>query len=116
MSVQHYVRTALCSLIRSLSLAQKLISEVKLLPDEILRQKVIEFIQAIVVYKFPNLSLEEIQTMLDVSDFKNTRFYQSILKQTKLELVPTLLARGLSIQEVAETLEIQVEDVRQAAK
>ncbi|CAD5984736.1 hypothetical protein [Planktothrix agardhii] len=54
--------------------------------------------------------------MLDVSEFKNTRFYQSILKQTKLELVPTLLARGLSIQEVAETLEIQVEDVRQAAK
>lgn len=97
-------------------LAQKLISEVKQLPDEILRQKVIEFIQAIVVYKFPNLSLEEIQTMLDVSEFKNTRFYQSILKQTKLELVPTLLARGLSIQEVAETLEIQVEDVRQAAK
>ncbi|MBD2481430.1 DUF2887 domain-containing protein [Planktothrix sp. FACHB-1365] len=53
-------------------LPDKKVLEVKLLPDEILRQKVIEFIQAIVVYKFPNLSLEEIQTMLDVSEFKNS--------------------------------------------
>lgn len=39
--------------------------------------------------------------MLDVSEFKNTLFYQDILKQTKLQLVPTLLALRLSIQEVA---------------
>ena len=40
--------------------------------------------------------------MLDVNEFKKTPFDQDILKQTKLQLVPTLLARALSIQEVAE--------------
>ena len=84
--------------------------------DDTLRQKVIEFVQTIVVYKFPNLSREEIEAMLDVSKFKNTRFYQSILEQTKLQCVPMLLEAGFSVQQIAERLEIDVEVVRKVAR
>jgi predicted transposase YdaD len=98
-------------------LAQAIITQVgQVLPDDSLRQKVIEFIQTIVVYKFPNLSREEIEAMLDVSEFKNTRFYQSILEQTKLQCVSILLEAGFSVQQIAERLEIDVEVVRKVAR
>ncbi|MUG94368.1 DUF2887 domain-containing protein [Scytonema sp. UIC 10036] len=99
------------------ALAKKLIKQAKQeLTDESLKQKVLAFIQTVVVYKLPNVSAEEIEAMLNLSDdIKNTAFYQSILKKTKLEVVPILLERGLSIQEVAESLKLDVEEVRKAA-
>ncbi|MEH2241370.1 hypothetical protein [Nostoc sp.] len=45
-------------------------------------------------------------------EIEKTAFYQSILKKTKLKVVPALLKKGLSIQEIAELLEIDVEEVR----
>lgn len=81
-----------------------------------MRLKVLAFIQGIIVYKFPNLTLEEIQTMLNLGeDIEKTAFYQSILKKTKLKVVPTLLEKGLSIQEIAKSLELDLEDVRKVA-
>ncbi len=102
---------------KTLSLAQQLINQTtEELLDERLQQKVIAFIQAIVFYKFPNLTLEEIETMLDLSEFKKSRLYESVLTKTKLELVPKLLEKGLSVQEVADLLELDVEEVRKAAR
>lgn len=49
-------------------------------------------------------------------DIEKTAFYQSILKKTKLKIVPTLLQKGLSIQEIAESLELDVEEVRKIAE
>ena len=54
--------------------------------------------------------------MLDLSKFKKSRLYESVLTKTKLELVPKLLEKGLSVQEVAEILELNVEEVRKAAR
>jgi predicted transposase YdaD len=63
------------------------------------------------------MSLEEIETMLNLGeDIKKTAFYQSILKSTKLEVVPMLLNKGLSIQEIAESLKVDVEEVRKIAE
>lgn len=42
--------------------------------------------------------------MLDLSEFKTSRLYQSILKKTKLEVVRILQEAGLSIQQIAECL------------
>jgi predicted transposase/invertase (TIGR01784 family) len=97
--------------------AQQLINQARSeLSDARLREKVLAFIQTIVVYKFPNLALEEIEAMLDLSEFKNSRFYESLKQKTKLELVPKLLDKGMSIQEVADLLELDVEEVRKAAR
>lgn len=55
---------------RTTSAAQQLINQAREeLSDESLQQKVLAFIQAIVFYKFPNLSLEEIEMMLDLEQF-----------------------------------------------
>lgn len=102
---------------KTTSSAQKLINQVKEeLSDERTREKMLAFIQAIVFYKFSNLSMEEIEAMLDLSEFKKSRLYQSMLKKTKLDVVPILLATGLSIQQVAKRLELDVEEVRKVAQ
>jgi len=38
------------------------------------RQEIIELIETIVVYKFPNLSRQEIENMLGLSELKQTPF------------------------------------------
>ena len=80
--------------------------------DAVLQQKVLEFIETIVVYKFPNLSREEIEAMLNLNLIRQTRVYQEAKEEGKLEIVPELLERGFSIQEVAKILKIDVEIVR----
>ena len=65
-------------------------------------------------------SLEEIETMLDLDAFKNTRLYESIVEktkpktelETKLKLVPKCVEKGMSIQEIAEFLELDVQVIR----
>jgi predicted transposase/invertase (TIGR01784 family) len=100
------------------ALAQKLVSQAREeLTDENLRLKVLAFIQSVIVYKFPNLTLEEIQDMMNLGeDIEKTGYYQSVLKKTKLKVVPKLLEKGLSIQEIAESLELDVEEVRKVAE
>jgi predicted transposase/invertase (TIGR01784 family) len=102
---------------KATSLAQQLITQAREnLTDENLQRKVIAFIQAIVFYKFPNLTLEEIEAMLDLDAFKNTRLYESIVEktepETKLKLAPKCVEKGMSIQEIAEFLELDVEIIK----
>ena len=88
----------------------------------VLSRKVIEFIETIVVYKFPNFSREEIETMLNLNLLKETRVYQEAKEEgeqegelkTKLNILPKLVQRGLSIQEIAELLELDTETIRKA--
>jgi predicted transposase YdaD len=77
---------------------------------------VLAFIQGIVFYKFPNLTLQEIETMLDLSEFQKSTLYQSVQKKTKLDIVPKLLEQGLSVQQIAEALELDVEEIRKVAR
>jgi predicted transposase/invertase (TIGR01784 family) len=42
---------------------------------------IIELIETIVIYKFPSLSREEIETMLGLSELKQTRVYQEALEE-----------------------------------
>jgi predicted transposase/invertase (TIGR01784 family) len=102
---------------KATSLAQQLINQAREnLTDENLQKKVLAFIQAIVFYKFPNLAVEEIEAMLNLDEFRNTRLYESILTktalETKLKLVSKCLERGMSIQEIAEFLEVDAETIR----
>jgi len=111
--------------------AQQLVAQAKQeLTDTIIQEKVLQFIETIVLYKFPSLTPKEIEAMLSVSLLKGTRVYQEIKAEvkeeiegeirekiegeTKLEIVQKLLQKGMSIQEVAELLELDEETVRKA--
>ena len=58
--------------------------------------------------------------MLNLSLLKETRVYQEAFEegelQAKLKLIQKLLQKGLSIQEVSNLLELDLETVRQAAR
>ncbi|MBE9210626.1 Rpn family recombination-promoting nuclease/putative transposase [Nostoc sp. LEGE 06077] len=88
------------------------------LTDTISQRKVLEFIETIVVYKFPNLSREEIETMLNLNLLKQTKVYQEAKEEgeleTKLKILPKLVQRGLSVQEISELLELDDEIIRKS--
>ncbi|MBU7581855.1 MAG: Rpn family recombination-promoting nuclease/putative transposase [Nostoc sp. TH1S01] len=72
------------------------------------------------IYKFPKLSREEVEAMLGLDAIKNTRVYQEAREEGKLEgkleAVPGLLKLGLSVEQIAEALELEIDMVRQAAE
>lgn len=96
-------------------LAQRLVEKASAeLTDESFRRQVLGFIQSIVVKKFPNLSQEEIEAMMNLGDdIEKTGYFQSVFKKTKLKAVAFFLKKGFSIEETAEALELDVEDVRE---
>ena len=102
------------------------------LADAVIQQQVIELIETVVLYKFPNLSREEIEAMLALSELRQTRVYQEALEEgrqegieegreqgkleAKLEMVSLLLGLGLDLEEIAQRLGIDIETVEAAAR
>lgn len=96
--------------------------------DAAIRSKIIKLIETILVYKFPRLSRQEIEAMFSLSDLKQTRVYQEAKEEGrqegklegrqegKLEIVPRLLALGLSVEQIAEALELDIEAVKQSGQ
>ncbi|WP_242038710.1 hypothetical protein [Chroococcidiopsis sp [FACHB-1243]] len=74
--------------------------------------------------QFSNFNQEGIEAMLNISLLRETRVYQEAKQEGKVEgrlerdveLVTKLLQKGLSIQEVAEILKLNVEEVQKAAR
>ena len=87
--------------------------------DSLADEKVSE-IETITVYKLPTLSREEIEAMFGLEDLKKTRYFQEVAEEAKLEgkleSVPGLLAIGLSAEQIAGALGLDVEQVMQAAR
>ncbi|MBP0016854.1 MAG: Rpn family recombination-promoting nuclease/putative transposase [Cyanobacteria bacterium SBLK] len=55
--------------------------------DDKFNRTVLALIQGIIFYKFPSLTLAELETMLDLGNFRQTRLYQSIVEQTRQEML-----------------------------
>lgn len=98
------------------------------LTDAAEQRKIIELVETVFVYKFPHLSRQEIEQMLGLSELKQTRVYQEALeegleqgleqgrKQGKLSAVPLLLQAGMTVEQIAEQLGVDLEAVRQASQ
>jgi predicted transposase YdaD len=52
--------------------------------------------------------------MFGLTEWQQTRFYQEVKEETKLEAIPRLLKMGLSVEQIAEALELKIEVVQQA--
>jgi len=107
-------------------------------------QKMVNLILTIISYKFTESSLEELQAMLGLEDAKQTRWGQELLAEGrqegeelglakgrqvirlfgeelgplegKLEFAPVLLQLGFTLEEVAQMLKVETEQVRQVAE
>ncbi|MBK4728965.1 Rpn family recombination-promoting nuclease/putative transposase [Oxynema sp. CENA135] len=100
------------------------------------QRELIELIETIIVYKLPQKSREEIAAMLGLGDLKETRFYQDAfadgeqvgeqrgieqglqqgLQQANRQAVRGMLQVGLSLETIAQALNLPLELVRQWAE
>lgn len=86
------------------------------------RRQLLELVERMLVYKFSNKSRQELEAMFGLTEWRKTRFYQEVEQEveqrtkiaTKLEAVPRLLNTGLSIEQIAQALDLEVEVVRKA--
>ncbi len=105
------------------------------LTDEATQRDLINLIETIIVYKLPQKSREEIEAMLGLSELKQTKVYQEALEEGKqlgveegkqlgveegkqlgkLETIPRMLLLGLSLEVIAQILDLPLEVVQQVA-
>lgn len=98
------------------------------LTDAAEQQKIIELVETVFIYKFPNLSRQEIEQMLGLSELKQTKVYQEALEEGleqgleqgrqegKLTTVPLLLEAGMTVEQIAQRLGLDLETVKQVAQ
>ncbi|MEC4818402.1 MAG: DUF2887 domain-containing protein [Scytonema sp. PMC 1069.18] len=87
------------------------------------KDEIIDIITTIAVYKFSQLSREEVEAMLGLS-LEKTRIYQEAKAEGRLEqktemlkvTVPLLLKMGMSMEQIAQQLNVDLEAVRSAAQ
>ena len=65
----------------TLSLAQQLVGRVR----QADRERMVEFIETVLLYKFPQMSRDEVEAMFTLSDLKKTRVYRDARQEGKLE-------------------------------
>ncbi len=112
--------------------AKILIERAKQQPLDInVQRTIIELIETVIVYKFPKLTRQEIESMLGLNDLKQTKVYQEALEEgeqrgeqrgeqqgeqkAKLAIASKLRDRGFSLEEIADLTGLDIEQVRQAA-
>lgn len=78
---------------------------------------VLELINTIFIYKFPDLTRQEIEVMLGISELKQTRVYQEAKQDGQIEekqaTVSRLLTLGLTVEQIAQAVELSVEEVQE---
>jgi len=93
--------------------------------DPTVQRDLINLIETIIVYKLPQKSREEIAAMLNLSELRQTRFYQEVKqegleegleqgeRQAKLEAIRRMVAFGINLETIAQLLDLSLEFVRQ---
>jgi predicted transposase/invertase (TIGR01784 family) len=99
--------------------ARELITRVKAeIGDEALRKDLVQLIETVILYKLSHLSREEVQTMLQVQDIRETRLFKEIKEEGVKEGIDIaigitkLAAKKMPAEEIAATLKLDVELVR----
>jgi predicted transposase/invertase (TIGR01784 family) len=97
--------------------------------DASLKRDVIGLIQDVIVYKFPKRPRSEIEAMFGLEELKKTRYYQDVAAEAKaegrtegwtegrtegkLESIPNLAAIGLTPEQIAQALNLDLAVVKQ---
>ncbi|NES72178.1 MAG: Rpn family recombination-promoting nuclease/putative transposase [Okeania sp. SIO2D1] len=120
----------------AVDLAKSLVEKTQIqLTDAVIQENIIELIETIIVYKLPQKSREEIAAMFNLGDLKQTRFYQDAFadgqligedigeqrgeqtgqQKAKQEAVARMVKLGLSLEVIAESLDLPLSVVQQIA-
>jgi predicted transposase/invertase (TIGR01784 family) len=94
-------------------LARQLIERVNTEATGVVRDEVLELIETIFTYKYPDQTRQEIIKMLGLSDVKETRVYKDAKIEEKMAVVSRSLAIGLSVEQIAQIADLPIEEVRQ---
>ena len=108
-------------------LLEKVVTQVRTLTKEGFQEQLIELVEKILIYRFPDFSKEILQAMFTDTDIKQTRFYREVFQEGRQEgrqeghqegrqeerqqLIARLRQRGFSVNEVAEMLALSGEEV-----
>ncbi|MEG5058480.1 Rpn family recombination-promoting nuclease/putative transposase [Microcoleus sp. A2-C5] len=108
---------------QSIAMARQQLSDPTILRD------LISLIETIIVYKLPQKSREEIAAMLNLSELRQTRFYQEVKQegleegleqgleqgeqQAKLEAIRRTIGLGINLETIAQLLDLSLEFVGQ---
>ncbi|GEA28611.1 hypothetical protein MiAbW_03187 [Microcystis aeruginosa NIES-4325] len=111
---------------KTLAQGKELIQQVRQQFQESLkRQDILELIETIIIYKLPKLNRKEIEAMFSLSDLRETKVYQEALEEgreegreegelsAKLNSIPRLSVLGLSVEQIAQALDLEIEQVQQ---
>jgi len=98
------------------TLATNLIARAKVeLEEETYQNTILELLETIIVSKYPQISSEEVAAMFGLEDLKKTRVYQEAKQEGKqegeLEAAAKLIARGFTVEEVAEMLGLESQKI-----
>ena len=100
--------------------ARQLLGRAQEVSDAGQRREIVELIETIVVYKFPRLSREEIETMLGLSDLKQTKVYQEAIEEgvheERRRVANEMLAIGMSVEQVHQLTKLPMEEILQLKK
>ncbi|MDD1420273.1 Rpn family recombination-promoting nuclease/putative transposase, partial [Dolichospermum sp. ST_sed1] len=105
--------------------ARELITRTKQeIDSEVQQQQVLQIIETILIYKFPRMNREEIEAMFGLSELKQTRFYQQAKEEgkeegerkAKLDALPGLIALGLTREQIAQVLNLSLEEISQISQ
>ncbi|VXD16100.1 conserved hypothetical protein [Planktothrix serta PCC 8927] len=104
----------------------RLIAQVKQqFPDEPSRLQLLNLLETIVLAKLPQMSRQELEAMFGVDDLRKTRFAQELIEEGKteginegiiagkLQTIPRLLGKGFSVEEIADILQLDIDQAQQ---
>ncbi|MEG3899919.1 MULTISPECIES: Rpn family recombination-promoting nuclease/putative transposase [unclassified Microcoleus] len=86
--------------------------------DTTARKNFINLLETIIVYKLPQKTREEVAAMFNLTDLKQTRFYQDVFaegqaeaKQREKAAILRMFSRGVATEDIATFLDLPVTEV-----
>ncbi|MBL1210246.1 Rpn family recombination-promoting nuclease/putative transposase [Geminocystis sp. GBBB08] len=113
----------------AISKAKKTVSKMRV--DETFKvnqTQILQLIETVLVYKLNNMTREEIEAMFTFEDLKQTRYFQDVAAEAekkgelkgelkgKLETIPLLIELGISVEKIANRLNLPLDMVKEAVK
>ncbi len=75
------------------------------------KNEIIDIVSTIIVYKFAELSREEVELMLNLTPLYETRIYKDLQRETNLKVIRNLLKEGQTVEYIAKIVELPIEEV-----